>query len=123
MIGKLRAFFNGCSQTATFSPGDKRSNPYSSSFRDWVKLAYKEQRVACITHQAPPIFSAHLRLLAAEMSRQLLALPSAASFPAHFCLLHDHCFFLVQWVDGDRASDFGHAVGKEVSCHTSGALI
>ena len=126
MVGKLRAYFNSRGQTSPFSPGDKKSNPCDSTFvRDWVKSAFKEQRVARVTpHQAPPIFSTHLRLLVAEISRQLLALPvSAPFFPMRFCFLRDRCFFLVQWFAGDRAGDLGHAVGKEVSRHSSGALI
>ena len=126
MIGKLRAFFNSCGRVNKYSPHDRNSNPCDSKFvKDWLKSAYKEQRQARITPaQAPPIFSTHLRLLAAEIARRLASLkPGSSFFPDKFCLLRDRCFFLTQWFSGDRAGDLGNAVGKEVSRHETGSLI
>ena len=126
MIGKLRAFFNSCGRVNKFSPLDNKSNPCDSKFvKDWLKSAYAEQRRARVTPaQAPPIFSTHLRLLAAEIARRLASLPPSSSFfPHRFCLLRDRCFFLTQWFAGDRAGDLGNAVGKEVSRHSTGSLI
>ena len=90
-----------------------------------MKAAFKEQRIARVTpRQAPPIFSTHLRLLAADISRRIALLPASASlFPDKFCLFRDRCFFLIQWFAGDRAGDLGNAIGKEVSRHSTGALI
>ena len=126
MIGKLRAFFNSRGQVNSYSPSDVRSNPCDSKFvKDWLKSAYKEQRIARITpHQAPLIFSTHLRLLAVEIARRISSLPvSAPFFPEKFCLFRDRCFFLIQWFAGDRAGDLGNAVGKEVARHNTGALL
>ena len=118
MIGKLRAFLNSLGRVNKYSPLDPNSNPCDSKFvKDWLKSAYKEQRLARVTpSQAPPIFSTHLRLLAAEIARRIAVLPSTAPFfPDKFCLLRDRCFFLIQWFAGDRAGDLGNSVGKEVS--------
>ena len=126
MVGKLRAFFNGRGRVNAFSPYDSRSNPCHSTFvRDWVKAAFKEQRIARVTpRQAPPIFSTHMRLLAADIARRIALLhDSAPLFPDKFCLYRDRCFFLIQWFAGDRAGDLGNAIGKEVSRHSTGALI
>ena len=126
MIGKLRAYFNSRGQTQPYSPSSSNSNPCDSTFvKDWLKAAYKEQRLARVTpHQAPPLFSTHLRLLAAEISRRIASLPpSAPLFPEKFCLFRDRAFFLIQWFSGDRAGDLGRAVGQEVSRHSTGALI
>ena len=126
MIGKLRAFFNGRGQNQPYSPSNPLSNPCDSSFvKDWLKAAYKEQRQARVTpNQAPPIFSTHLRLLAAEISRRIACLPPGAPpFPEGFCLYRDKAFFLVQWFSGDHAGDLGHALGLEVARHSTGALI
>ena len=47
MIGKLRAFFNSLGRVHAYSPLDPRSNPCSSTFvKNWLKSAYKEQRLA-----------------------------------------------------------------------------
>ena len=126
MIGKLRAFFNSLGRVNAYSPLDPRSNPCSSTFvKNWLKSAYKEQRLARVTpRQAPPIFSTHLRLLAAEIARRIACLPPGCPlFPEKFCLFRDRCFFLIQWFAGDRAGDLGNAVGREVSRHSTGALI
>ena len=126
MVGKLRAFFNKMGRVNAYSPSDPLSNPCNSTFvREWVKAAFKEQRIARVTpRQAPPIFSTHLRLLAADISRRIALLQdSAPLFPDKFCLYRDRCFFLIQWFAGDRAGDLGNAIGKEVSRHSTGALI
>ena len=126
MIGKLRAFFNCQGRVNAYSPSDLLSNPCNAVFvKDWLKSAYKEQRLARITpRQAPPIFSTHLRLLAAEIARRIASLPSQSPlFPEKFCLFRDRCFFLIQWFAGDRAGDLGNAVGREVSRHSTGALV
>ena len=126
MVGKLRAFFNSRGQTEPFSFDNPRANPCNSTFvKNWIKSAFKEQRLARVTpRQAPPIFSTHLRLLAAEISRRISSLsPSASLFPEKFCLFRDRAFFLIQWFAGDRAGDLGNAVGAEVSRHSTGALI
>ena len=126
MIGKLRAYFNSRGQVNAYSPFDSKSNPCDSKFvKDWLKSAYKEQRIARVTpHQAPPVFSTHLRLLAVEIARRIDSLPpSAPLFPEKFCLYRDRCFFLVQWFTGDRAGDLGNAVGREVARHSTGALL
>ena len=126
MIGKLRAYFNSCGHINAYSPFDSKSNPCNSKFvKDWLKSAYKEQRIARVTpHQAPPFFSTHLRLLAVEINRRIDSLSSSAPlFPEKFCLFRDRCFFLIQWFAGDRAGDLGNAVGKEVARHNTGALL
>ena len=87
MIGKLRAFFNSRGQTQPYSSSSRYANPCNSTFiKDWLKSAYKEQRLAQITpHQAPIIFSTHLRLLAAEIARRIASLhPSTPIFQRSF---------------------------------------
>ena len=127
MVGKLGAFFNSRGRNQPFSPhSPANSNPCNSTFvKDWVKAAFKEQRVAHVTpQQAPPIFSTHLRLLAAEIARRISSLPlDAPLFPEKFCLFRDRAFFLIQWFSGDRAGDLGFSFGREVVRHETGALI
>ena len=125
MVGKLRAFFNALGRPNLYSPGDSSGNPCASPLvKDWMKATFAEQRRARVTpHQAPPIFSFHLRFLASEIRRRQSTASSEPFLPNRFALERDLAFFLVQWFSGDRAGDLGNSLGKEVTRLECGSLL
>ena len=123
-VGKIRAFFNNIGRPNLYVPGDASSNPCASPLvKEWLKASYCEQRRARITpHQAPPVFSDHLRYLVSVI-RSRLDRPANGFLPERFALLRDMAFFLTQWFSGDRAGDLGQTVGKEVTRLECGSFL
>lgn len=123
-IGKLRAFFRDIGRSRPYAPGDPLGNPCASpAVLQWDKASAAEQRRARITpHQAPPIFSEHLRFIV-ETIRGRIAISSAPFIPERFALYRDLAFFLVQWFSGDRAHDLGSSLGREVTRLGDGSLL
>ena len=118
-IGMIRAIFNSIGRRGVDNPCD------SEEVKGWLKACEVEQRRHRVPiKQAQPIFSTHLRLLVNEIQLRLARMsPAEPFFPERFLLYRDWAFFTVQWFCGDRASDLGNALGREVVRLEDGSLL
>ena len=114
-IGKLRAIFDRAGRNGPWNDLLANGNPAShKSVNDYLRFISREQTVAHVSpKQAIPLFFSKL----SKLIRYLL---SQAFSPSHippiqrYIFARDTAFFCLDFFSGDRCSDLGRTLTKEV---------
>ena len=117
LIGKLRSIFNNAGRAGPWCDLLGTGNPASHhSLKDYLRFLYQEQASSHVSpKQSVPIFLDKLWKLCQHLNH--LAYLSCDTAPLNryiFAIARDLAFFCVDFFSGDRASDLGRTLTKEV---------
>ena len=115
LIGKLRSIFNNAGRAGPWCDLLGTGNPASyHSLKDYLRFLYQEQASSHVSpKQSVPIFLDKLWKLCQHLNH--LAYLSCDTAPLNrYIFARDLAFFCVDFFSGDRASDLGRTLTKEV---------
>jgi len=115
LIGKLRSIFNNAGRAGPWCDLLGTGNPaYYHSLKDYLRFLYQEQASSHVSPKhSVPIFLDKLWKLCQHLNH--LAYLSCDTAPLNrYIFARDLAFFCVDFFSGDRASDLGRTLTKEV---------
>ena len=123
MIGKLRSLFIDLGRGGEWNELLGIGNPAShKSIKQYLKLVQEEQAMARIRpRQAVPLFFDKIAKLCRYL--RLQALSDSCSPIQRFLWARDLCFFCLDFFAGDRGSDLGRVLTKEIIASSDGKTL
>lgn len=124
LVGRIRSIFKDLGKNSDWDELAGYGNPAASLMvQQYVKAIRREQSIGHVqVKQATPLFPDKLELIAQYIERQL---SNTFRKPQdRYLLLRDQAFFKMQFFAGDRASDLGQMLTREIKrCPNSEGLL